>query len=287
MERVLLLYNPLSNSGQNQTYITTVLNTYAKYDVICQLQDVTLLDEKYILPYGLKHIIIAGGDGTIHRCINRIYKQLYCPIGILPTGTSNDFALALKMPKDIEDCVERFLQCEVQYIDLAQVNERYFVNIAAIGMFSNASQQVDRKLKRLIGKLAYFITALKIYLRPNKYRIKISSKDLHYEGSIYFCVLFNGKSTGNIVVPLQTHLDDGKFDIMIVRTLSLFKILLNFIKFSTGNFESKDIIYFQSDEILIESASDVPTDLDGEYGEIFPLKFKMLKQVLPIVGMID
>ena len=46
--------------------------------------------------------------------------------------------------------------------------------------------------------------------------------------------------------------------------------------------ENKNVLYFQTDSLLIEADEDMPTDVDGECGVKLPLEFSMLKQRLDI-----
>ena len=162
MKKVKFIYNP--NSG-NKNIIHKLDDIIAKY----QLNGYTIVPHRIskdtTIEDGLKdindnynHILIAGGDGTIDRLVNYMKKNdIDIPIGILPTGTANDFANVLNIPLDIDLCIENIINSEPKYIDLGVINDDYFVNIASTGMFTDVSQRVDSNLKHSIGRISYII----------------------------------------------------------------------------------------------------------------------------------
>ena len=56
------------------------------------------------------HVIISGGDGTINMVVNIMLScGVNVPIGIIPSGTCNDFARSIGMPANINKCVDIIL----------------------------------------------------------------------------------------------------------------------------------------------------------------------------------
>ncbi|MDZ5038486.1 diacylglycerol kinase family protein, partial [Clostridium perfringens] len=107
------------------------------------------------------YILIAGGDGTIDNVVNAMAKSgISIPIGILPVGTANDFGKFLGMPSDIGKACKQILSSEVTSVDLGSINDKYFVNVASTGLFTDVSQKTDVNLKNTIGKLAYYLKGL-------------------------------------------------------------------------------------------------------------------------------
>ena len=113
------------------------------------------LDETY------RYILIAGGDGTVDSVVNAMMnKKIDMPIGILPVGTANDFGKFINIPNNVEQALELILSTEPVPVDIGKINDKYFVNVASTGLFTDISQKTDDHLKNTIGKLAYYIKGL-------------------------------------------------------------------------------------------------------------------------------
>lgn len=292
MKKVKFIYNP--NSG-NKNIVHKLDDIIAKY----QLNGYTIVPHRIskntTIEDGLKdindnynHILIAGGDGTIDRLVNYMKKNdIDIPIGILPTGTANDFANVLNIPLDIDLCIENIINSEPKYIDLGVINDDYFVNIASTGMFTDVSQRVDSNLKHSIGRISYIIKGVEDALHLRKFNVTIRSKELEYDGDMYLILVLNGRTAGNISFAHNAMLDDGYLDVIIFKAMPIPKsipVLLDIIKGLPLD-KHDEIIYFKTDELYIDCSDSIVTDIDGERGPDFPLNIKCMKNGIQILGI--
>ena len=292
MKKVKFIYNP---SSGNKNIIHKLDDIIAKY----QLNGYTIVPHRIskdtTIEDGLKdindnynHILIAGGDGTIDRLVNYMKKNdIDIPIGILPTGTANDFANVLNIPLDIDLCIENIINSEPKYIDLGVINDDYFVNIASTGMFTDVSQRVDSNLKHSIGRISYIIKGVEDALHLRKFNVTIRSKELEYDGDMYLILVLNGRTAGNISFAHNAMLDDGYLDVIIFKAMPIPKsipVLLDIIKGLPLD-KQDEIIYFKTDELYVDCSDDIVTDIDGERGPDFPLNIKCMKNGIQILGI--
>ena len=292
MKKVKFIYNP---SSGNKNIIHKLDDIIAKY----QLNGYTIVPHRIskdtTIEDGLKdindnynHILIAGGDGTIDRLVNYMKKNdIDIPIGILPTGTANDFANVLNIPLDIDLCIENIINSEPKYIDLGVINDDYFVNIASTGMFTDVSQRVDSNLKHSIGRISYIIKGVEDALHLRKFNVTIRSKELEYDGDMYLILVLNGRTAGNISFAHNAMLDDGYLDVIIFKAMPIPKsipVLLDIIKGLPLD-KHDEIIYFKTDELYVDCSDDIVTDIDGERGPDFPLNIKCMKNGIQILGI--
>lgn len=292
MKKVKFIYNP---SSGNKNIIHKLDDIIAKY----QLNGYTIVPHRIskdtTIEDGLKdindnynHILIAGGDGTIDRLVNYMKKNdIDIPIGILPTGTANDFANVLNIPLDIDLCIENIINSEPKYIDLGVINDDYFVNIASTGMFTDVSQRVDSNLKHSIGRISYIIKGVEDALHLRKFNVTIRSKELEYDGDMYLILVLNGRTAGNISFAHNAMLDDGYLDVIIFKAMPIPKsipVLLDIIKGLPLD-KHDEIIYFKTDELYIDCSDSIVTDIDGERGPDFPLNIKCMKNGIQILGI--
>lgn len=82
-------------------------------------------------------------------------------LGIIPAGTTNDFARALGISRDIEKACDVLCEGHFEPIDIGRMNQKYFTNIAAAGTLTELTYEVPAKLKTIVGQLAYYIKGWK------------------------------------------------------------------------------------------------------------------------------
>ncbi len=292
MKKVKFIYNPYSGENlildqldkvikihQDAGYTIVPYRINKEVDVINAFNDFKENNYYYVL--------IAGGDGTIDNVVNAMAKcGISVPIGILPVGTANDFGKFLGMPSDISKACKQILSSEVTPVDLGSINDKYFVNVASTGLFTDVSQKTDVNLKNTIGKLAYYLKGLEELPNFRKLDIKIDSEEMKYEGKMYFMLVFNGQTAGSFKLATQANVTDGQLDVIIFKAIPIIELIPLFVKVLRGeHLDSDNVIYFKTNNLYIESYEDIVTDIDGEKGPDFPLNIKCIKGGLKILGV--
>ena len=291
MKKVRFIYNPFSGEG-------TILNKIDKIIEIHEERDYQIVPFRISKNKGIKealeivdesysYILIAGGDGTVDILINAMKeKGLNLPIGILPVGTANDFGKFINMPQDIEKACEQILSSEPVKVDIGKINERYYINVASTGLFTDVSQKTDVALKNTIGKLAYYIKGIEELPNFRKLKIKLKSKEVSYDGEMYLMLIFNGQTAGNFKLATRSSAMDGFLDVIVIKAVQIFEILPLFIKVLKGeHLDSNKVIYFKTDDLYIECEEDIVTDVDGERGPDFPLHVQCIKGAIEVLGI--
>ncbi len=288
--KVLLIYNPYSGNGMFPKYLDLIIERFqAKGYVIRPIRG----GDKRVLDYTFSHmhtehyrqIIVAGGDGTINVVVNAMMRHnIDLPIAIFPSGTANDFAYYLDLPHDIDEMIDIALGENMSYADVAKVNEKYYINVAAMGTLVDVSQKTDPDLKYTIGAGAYYIKGISEMKDLHPITLKITSEEYSGEVEMYFALVMNGCSAGGFKrLATESDASDGLLDVMIFKKMPIHEIPPLFFEVLTGNhLSNKNVIYFQTSELLLESPEDVSTDVDGEKGEKFPLRFSVLNKKLKI-----
>ncbi len=178
-----------------------------------------------------RYILIAGGDGTVDSVVNEMKKRnIDLPIAILPAGTANDFANYIGMPQDVEEACNQILKSEVKKVDIGKINDKYFLNVASTGLFTDISQKMDTNLKNTIGKLAYYVKGIEQLPNFRKLKIKVNSDEVSFDGDMYLMLVFNGQTAGNLKFAYKAKVDDGLLDVIIIKAGVMKNILNIFIK---------------------------------------------------------
>lgn len=299
MKKVILFYNPTSGSGMFKNNLDNIIERYqaAGFLVVpiragegSALSDyLGELDPKtYKAHY--HQIIAAGGDGTINVCVNAMIRgNIDLPLAIMPAGTANDFAYYFNIPNEIDRMLDISLGNNYTYADVGKVNDRYFINVAAMGQVVGVSQKTDPTLKNTIGVLAYYLKALSEVPNLKPMKVTLTTPEKVYKEKMYFMVVMNGKSAGGFKkISPESEINDGLLDVMLFRNMNLLELPGVFVKVLAGNHPtSKKVLSFQTSQLKIETAEDIATDIDGEHGETFPMEFSVLPKRLKICTLED
>jgi YegS/Rv2252/BmrU family lipid kinase len=293
MKKVKFIYNPSAGDSAIIDKLDGIIKVYQQkgYAIFpIRLDDIYNMEKALEdINCGYSHILVAGGDGTVDLLINQMMElKVDLPIGILPTGTANDFSKYIGMPIDIIDACRQILVSRPMKMDLGKVNDRYFVNVASTGLFTDVSQKTDNKFKNSIGKLAYYLKGIEQIPNFKKIPVKITSKDAKYNGDMYMILVFNGRMAGNIELAYRAHGNDGKLDVILIKAESLVELFPLLIKFLKGDHleEPVGLLYFQTDELYIETEDNtLITDIDGERGPDFPLRIECVKNAISVLGV--
>jgi diacylglycerol kinase (ATP) len=291
MRRARLIYNPTSGKEKMKRYLPYVLEKLeqAGYEVSAhrttgadsaRLAAVQAVERKYDL------VIAAGGDGTIYEVINGLGEQEYRPIlGIIPVGTTNDFARALKIPRDIIKAVDLICKGHSQPVDIGKANDKFFVNVAAAGAMTELTYEVPSKLKTVFGKLAYYIKGIEKLPFITHSNIKVSYEGQVYEGDVMFFFVCNTNSVGGFEhLASKSKMNDGLLDLIVVERMNIPRLVRLGIKTLSGkHLKDAKIKYLQLSEFEIEAKRDLSLNLDGEFGGKLPIRFKSLKHHFNVI----
>lgn len=291
MKKVRFIYNPFSGEG-------SILNKIDKIIEIHEERDYQIVPFRISKNKGIKealeivdesysYILIAGGDGTVDVLLNAMKeKGLNLPIGILPVGTANDFGKFINIPQDIEEACKQILSSKPVKVDIGKINDRYFINVASTGLFTDVSQKTDVTLKNAIGKLAYYIKGIEELPNFRKLKIKLKSKEINYDGEMYLMLIFNGQTAGNFKLATRSSAMDGLLDVIVIKAVQIFEVLPLFIKVLKGeHLDSNKVIYFKTDDLYVECEEGIVTDIDGERGPDFPLHIQCIKDAIEVLGI--
>jgi len=232
---------------------------------------------------GFTRIVAAGGDGTVSEVANGIAGST-ATLGVLPMGSVNVFAMELGLPlHNLQRCWDIIQDTNVRLVDMPSANEKYFVQLAGVGLDAQVVKETSLAFKRSFGPLSYLISAAHIAARqPPKLFIESEHTSLE-EGS--FVLIGNGRLYGG-PFPFFKHaiIDDGLFDVVVFKRLGYLEIIkyLQDVVFSS-DIKVPEIEYFQTRQLRITSEQDVPMELDGELAGNCPVDFRIRKRALRVL----
>ena len=272
----IFIYNPNSGKGKINkkcNYIKEVLGR--KYDVVDVYEtksgiDTRLKAAEVCGKYDV--LVFAGGDGTFNDIISGISPQPVRPIlGYIPSGTVNDIARNLKIPKSIKKALQIIINGKTVLHDVGKVNHDYFTYVLALGVFSSISYRTKQHLKKKFGKIAYVLDAAKDVFKPTTNKISITINDTTKEYESPLILILNSRSVGGVSFNRYGHLNDGYFEIMVIKKgiyRGFFKIIRFFISGLLGLRYKHVVYYSKASHFSIAPATDTQWCIDGEAGPV-------------------
>ena len=162
-------------------------------------------------------VAVLGGDGTLNEVVNGLAQsEITCLL--VPCGTGNDFAKAMKLPKDPISALAAQLDAPDGYIDLGRMNDRIFANVSGIGFDVEVLRQTVRFKRLGRGILPYLCGVIAALFRFSPLHARVSlDGGLEAELRLTILSIGNGQYIGGGMkaVP-DAVIDDGLFDAIAV-----------------------------------------------------------------------
>lgn len=283
-----MVYNPVAGPGKASFFLD---------DAVCLLQKKKILLTMLRTPFssqvlfnliseGAEYVMVSGGDGTVHQVVNCLATHPSPPpLAVLPAGTSNDFALNLRLPS-FPAILEKLDFRETTKVDLGLVNDRFFANVASGGLLTDVPHKVDQRLKNNLGKVAYYLQGVAELpnIKTVPTRITCDGRPV-FDGEMFLYLILNGRAAGSFsgLAP-RAKMDDGKLDLLVFKKCPVPDFLNLFFKVLSGKHTSDPhVLYRQGKVFEISREADIPTDLDGEPGPALPWRVEVLPRKLCVV----
>lgn len=289
------IINPKSRSGNGILVWNLVKNELDKQNILYQYyftkyqsHAVTITEEICSSQEGLKNIIVLGGDGTVNEVVNGIADFKEVLLGYIPSGSSNDLARSLKLPKDPLVCLNKILHpAKFQYLDIGCIESedvrKYFAVSTGIGFDAAICEEsfrsdLKKKLNKIgMGKFIYILIALKQILtcRFLEGEVQIDNNPpRHYKKILLVTSMIHKYEGGGMRFAPQANPSDGRLSVCLINGLSRFRLLA----LMPALLIAKHIYYhgvetFDCSQLAIKIDSPYYVHIDGEY----PGKFKSLK----------
>lgn len=229
-------------------------------------------------------LVISGGDGTLHECINGIARCTFRPkIGYIPSGTACDLASTLRIPKKVNEAVDIILSGVPTKMDIAKSNKGYFMYVTAIGTYVDISYVTDSKLKKYLGYFAYLLTGIKEFFTIPMIKTKIIHDNGSLKGYFSMIMVVNSKKVAGFNIIHKPVLDDGLVDVVLYRYVPLFNNLLYFISFVLSPRFLPGVRRFRTSKIKILTEHHHKWNTDGEESNSGNLLIEVQKQAIDII----
>ena len=306
--RIFIVANPTAGGGEVgenwsefSEMLESVLGPYS-YKLTERRRHATELASK-ALDDGFDVVLSLGGDGTLNETINGFFRDgapinPNAAVGILPCGTGGDFKRTLGLSGDMREAAEWIRNGHKAPLDVGELtfvahdgkdDHRYFANIASCGISGLVDKKVNESSKALGGKLTYVMGTIRAWSEydPPSLNVVIDN-GINAQIRTVLLAVANGRYFGGgMTVAPFANIDDGMFDIVIVRKMNIRQLLPNAYRLYDGRmFESPAVSHMQAREIYVEPTepgTEVLLDIDGEAPGRLPATFRILPGCIRIL----
>lgn len=297
-KKMLFIYNPKSGKAQIRSYLSDILEVFAKADYEVTIYptqkrgDATELTAYRKPVYDL--VVCSGGDGTLDEVVTGMMKSSFMtPIGYIPAGSTNDFGGSLHLPKNMVQAAETIVNGRNFPCDAGIFNDDIFVYIAAFGLFTDVSYETAQDMKNVLGHMAYLLEGMKRLSTIRSYHMKVTYEKWNegksssggigentandapvretavIEDEFMFGMITNSESVGGFkrITGRNVKLDDGVFEVTLIKrprtAMELNEIMTALLN---KEIDTKAIHCFKTSRLTVESEEEIAWTLDGEFG---------------------
>ncbi len=268
--RYPLLFNPNARSKRGRRALRFLMSHATEFVLYAtrSADDARELAAKFAKD-GEPVVLAAGGDGTLNAVVQGLLGT-ETALGVLPAGTMNVFAREMGIPiptmqhSNLPKALEVIKEGHLTHVDLFTANGQPFVQMAGVGFDAHVIEQTTVESKKMLGPLAYLVSAVKL-LGDNPPRMKVICSDgKEIEGVAVLAG--NGELYGG-QVRLFPSADntDGLLDILVFKE-SGYRFVVDMLKGMAGVLDlvKSSVEYHQAASFRVVSDRPVPLEVDGE-----------------------
>lgn len=282
-DKIVLFHNPNAGSDASITSERLAAHGLSPAETITSLEALTTFAWR-----ANDLLLVAGGDGTVNEVVRRVLGR--DPVlGILPTGTGNDFARSLGLPLDPDAACAALAGATLRRVDVAEINDQVLLNAAHIGLGAIISGRDARNLKGQWGRLSYLRALLARLGTDGAFKATIrlaegqlpASEHTHHWRSI---TIANGRffGGGHTIGP-EASLDDGLLDVLAVRDRSFWILLFAEIRRRLGLTAHPALRHWRVASVTIEANAAHPVTVDGDVRTQTPVTARVQAKALRVL----
>ena len=244
---------------------------------------------KAISERGDELIVVGGGDGTISAAASALIGTK-TKLGILPLGTLNHFARDLGIPIELADAAKLIASGKARQVDVAEMNERIFINNSAVGLYPLMVLDRDLQQRRLgrSKKLAMLVASARTLVRFGHQRLTLTVND--EKERVDTPLLFVGNNDYRVdlgAAGKRESVDDGHLCVMVMRKKTRRGFIAASVRAFLGRARDDDMERIDGVERLRVSSHRraITVSLDGEVvAAAPPLDYRIRKRALRVIA---
>ncbi|RKU08812.1 hypothetical protein C6503_22115 [Candidatus Poribacteria bacterium] len=270
---------------------------------------------------GTRHVIACGGDGTLHEVVNGIAMVPDVTLGVLPCGRGNDFAAAVGIPLKPEAAIATLLSGTPIRVDLGRcyqnsdqpsaanensrqgtdeavepepsltdnqqpTTDNYFTTIATCGYDTEVSRRASKGTPLFAGTASYAYAAVETLFYYEPPFVRLEGDFGTHEGPLLLAATgITSRYGGGFQIVPDARIDDGLFDVCIIRPVSSLTVLRLLVTlFWGGHVGHPAVSMHQTRTLKIETDTPMLLYADGEPMCETPATIEIIKGGLTVMA---
>lgn len=228
-------------------------------------------------------VVIGGGDGTMNAAAAGLVET-GLPLAVIPLGTANDLARTLGIPDDLDGAIAVVRAGRLRAIDVGQVNERHFFNVASIGLSVDLARALTPDLKRRFGRLGYLFALVKVLARARPFRARIEAPDWQVRVRTLQIAVGNGLYYGGgMEVAAGAKIDNGTLDLYSLEVGNVWKLVAMAPAFALGRHGTwREVRAAEAHAFTVSTRRPRAVNADGEIITYTPATFRVLTEAIRV-----
>ena len=294
-----LIFNPVAGQGnpdRDLAMIRQILEPQVNLHTIFTQPDIDPVDQAKEAVAALQNddepgcIIASGGDGTV-SAIAGVTIETGIPLGIIPRGTANAFAVALGLPTDLKQACETIAAGNTRMVDAAYCNDIPMVLLAGVGFEAGMVSNANREFKNNFGVLAYIFSATQQFFIQEDFNAKIELDGQVLEFKTGAVTIANAAPATSVmaqgfgeVIP-----NDGLLDVTIPIANTLLEDIntsanLLVSALSKSQIEGANLVCLRTNRLTLTTDPPQTLVVDGEILEANSIEFTCIPNGLTILS---
>ena len=279
MKRLLFIYNPKAGRQRVRVMLPDLLEVFAREGYETTVHPTMAQGEAASVTTAQSgqydRLVCCGGDGTLSETVR---GRLALPedkrpvLGYIPTGTTNDYAKTLGLPRSTEKLAEVACKGGSRSVDVGESGGRLFTYVSAFGLFTDVSYSTPQTTKNLLGHFAYVLEGAGRLLNIPSYHMEVAADDgRKTSGDFIYGMVSNTLSLGGMLsLPRdQVKLDDGRFEVLLIRpprTPKDWQSIIASLNAQQAEREDGAVVGFTASQVTFCCDRPVAWTVDGEFG---------------------
>lgn len=271
-KKALLLVNPVAGRKLIQRSLSSVVRCLMDRGYLVTVAVTSARNEARELAasFGADYdlLVCAGGDGTLNECISGMADvDLRLPLGYIPCGSTNDFAVSHGIPLEIPDAARAVAEGRLRQYDIGAFGDRCFLHHALFGAFTRLAYSTDQAQKNILGFGAYVLDGLRELPNLKPIAMTLNADGVKEEGEYLFGAVSVDRNVAGLYTLPENSIGpaDGRLAAVLIKnpkSVADWDVLGHSLLSGDPNCSMVKVLV--GERILVQTPEGLEWSLDGE-----------------------
>lgn len=236
-----------------------------------------------LIKNGATDIVVMGGDGTIHEVLNGFSEFDKVNLGIIPCGTGNDFANALKLPTDPVKALNIVLDGKTRYVDFMQMPTVRGLNIIGMGVDVAVLKRYETAKRKTKFQYTKCLIKTLFDFDYSEFDVELDGKEKTRYRSIIACFANGYRYGGGIKICPVADATDKTLNFVAINEVKGLKMVKAFLKLKKGKIlDVPQTVHDTFKTVKLSCDGHYTVQVDGQLYEDIPVEIKIVSDTLKI-----